>query len=382
MDEQEASADTRLSTLTIINELLCYVQNKMENMPTDELCKIVIEFYTGGQIESAKTVLYESCEEVDGERMKKRKQPNKHLNNVRDIIDRFNEVGLAAPQFVARNLTDMPPSTLGGFDIARIVKSLADMAEVFGVLKCLQEDLGAVQQQFAGLQNLAKEVADIKEIIMLKPVSKDTSKVAAETADRRKHTDADELKRHNNKRSSDSSEAESSKQVDASPTEADDESDGFQVPRKKRRLKRKIQPKRTYAETAGSAPTVRSQEKPTTLRSYKKSTTDVQADTGSKLRAAPRRINMPEKDVEAEQRHSFAKLFVSRLHIETTVTEVKDHLGLVCKDQVRVQRLETRTTDYASFKVSVPAKAKAKLMSKKCWPEGANVRNYVDKFTR
>ena len=28
--------------------------------------------------------------------MKKRKQPNKHLNNVRDITDRFNEVGLAA----------------------------------------------------------------------------------------------------------------------------------------------------------------------------------------------------------------------------------------------------------------------------------------------
>ena len=113
-----------------------------------------------------------------------------------------------------------------------------------------------------------------------------------------------------------------------------------------------------------------------------KSTTDVQADTGSKLRAAPKRIDMPEKDVEAEQRHSFAKLFVSRRHIETTVTEVKADLGLVCKDQVRVQRLETRTTDYASFKVSVPAKAKAKLMSKKCWPEGANVRNYVDKFTR
>ena len=210
MDEQEASADTRLSTLTIINELLCYVQNKMENMPTNELCKIVIEFYTGGQIESAKTVLYESCEEVDGE----------HLNNVRDIIDRFNEVGLAAPQFVARNLTDMPPSTLGGFDIARIVKGLADMAEVFGVLKCLQEDLGAVQQQFARLQNLAKEVGDIKEIIMLKPVSKDTSKVAAETADRRKHTDADELKRQNNNRSSDSSEAEASKQADASPEQA------------------------------------------------------------------------------------------------------------------------------------------------------------------
>ena len=71
----------------------------------------------------------------------------------------------------------------------------------------------------------------------------------------------------------------------------------------------------------------------------------------------------------------------SRLHDETTVAEMMAHLSVICKDQlVRVQRLDTRTNDYASFKVTVPAKLKAKLLSKKCWPEGANIRNFVDKF--
>ena len=366
------------SCVPIINETLCYIQNKMDNMPTDELCKIVLEFYTGGRIESAKTMLYESCEGIEGERMKKRKQPNKHLNNVRDIIDRFNEVGLAAPQFVARNLSNMPPTALGGFDIAKIVKSLADMAEVFGVLKCLQEDLGTVQHQFAGLENLTKEVASIKEMLGAKHASKPETKVA--TGNRHNA----ELNRSNDNSISESSEEEvTNRAIVSSITEADDESDGFTLPRKRRRLKRKPQLlKRTYAETAAMTTTARpTANKPTMLRSCRRNSSNVPEKVVSKLRVASRRSGVPEKDVGDMQRSSVAKLFVSRLHDETTVAEMKAHLSVICKDQlVRVQRVDTRTNDYASFKVTVPAKLKAKLLSKKCWPEGANIRNFVDKF--
>ena len=150
----------------------------MDNMPTDELCKIVLEFYTGGQIESAKTMLYESCEGIEGERMKKRKQPNKHLNNVRDIIDRFNEVGLAAPQFVARNLSNMPPTALGGFYITKIVKSLAHIAEVFGGIEVSAGASRHSAASICGLQNLTKEMATIKEMLGVKLVSKPVTKIA------------------------------------------------------------------------------------------------------------------------------------------------------------------------------------------------------------
>ena len=49
---------------------------------------------------------------------------------------------------------------------------------MFGVLKCLQEDLGTVQHQFAGLENLTKEVASIKEMLVAKLVPKPETKVA------------------------------------------------------------------------------------------------------------------------------------------------------------------------------------------------------------
>ena len=250
---------------------------------------------------------------------------------------------------------------------------------MFGVLKCLQEDLGTVQHQFAGLENLTTEVASIKEMLGVKLVSQPDTKVA------NRHNA--ELTRINDNSSSDSSGEEvTNRAIVSSITEADDESDGFKLPRKRRRLKRKPQLKRTYAETAAMTTTARptarpTADKPAMLRSCRRNSNNMPEKVVSKLRVASRRSGVPEKDVGDMQRSSVAKLFVSRLHDETTVAEMKAHLSIICKDQlVRVQRLDTRTNEYASFKVSVPAKLKAKLLSKKCWPDGANIRNCVDKF--
>ena len=146
----------------------------------------------------------------------------------------------------------------------------------------------------------------------------------------------------------------------SSITEADDESDGFKLLRKRRRLKRKPQLKRTTA----ARPTA---DKPSMLRSCRRNSSNVPEKVVSKLRVASRQSGVPEKDVGDMQRSSVAKLFVSRLHDETTVAEMKAHLSVICKDQlVRVQRLDTRTNDYASFKVTVPAKLKAKMLARGC----------------
>ena len=232
-----------------------------------------------------------------------------------------------------------------------------------------------MQHQFAGLENLTKEVASIKEMLGAKHVSKPETKVA-----NRRNA---ELNRSNDNSSSDSTDEEvTNRAIVSSITEADDESHGFKLLRKRRRLKRKPQLKRTYAETAAMATTARpTADKPTMPRSYRRNSSNVSEKVVSKLRVASRRSGVPEKDVGDMQRSSVAKLFVSRLHDETTVAEMNAHLSVICKDQlVRVQMLDTRTNDYASFKVTVPAKLKAKLLSKKCWPEGANIRNFVDEF--
>ena len=103
-------------------------------------------------------------------------------------------------------------------------------------------------------------------------------------------------------------------------------------------------------------------DKPTMLRSCWRNSNNVPERFVSKLRVASRRSGVPEKDVGDMQRSSVAKLFVNRLHDETTVADVKALLSVICKDQlVRVQRLDTRRNDYASYKVTVPAKLKVFL---------------------
>ena len=81
-------------------------------------------------------------------------------------------------------------------------------------------------------------------------------------------------------------------------SEADDESDGFKLARKRRRLKRNPQLKRTYAETAAMATTARpTADKPTMLRSCRRNSSNVPEKVVSKLRVASRRSGVPEKDV-------------------------------------------------------------------------------------
>ena len=171
-------------------------------------------------------------------------------------------------------------------------------------------------------------MARIKEMLGAKLVPKPETKVA------NRHNA--ERNRINDNSSSDSSEEKvTNRAIVSSLTEADDESDGFKLTRRRRRLKRKPQLKRTYAETAATATAARPKpDKPTMLRSCRRNSNNVPERFVSKLRVASRRSGVPEKDVGDMQRSSVARLFVSRLHDETTVAEVKAHLSIICKDQL------------------------------------------------
>ena len=99
---------------------------------------------------------------------------------------------------------------------------------------------------------------------------------------------------------------------------------------------------RTYAEMAAMATAAQpTADKPMMLRSCRRNSYNVPERVVSKLRAASRQSGVPEKDVGDMQRSSVAKLFVNRLHDETTVADVKAHLSIICTNQlVLVQRLD------------------------------------------
>ena len=60
-------ADVNNSSSVIVNELLCFVQNSVSNVPKLNLVNVGCAFYTLDEIVAAKTVLYEYAETVRDE---------------------------------------------------------------------------------------------------------------------------------------------------------------------------------------------------------------------------------------------------------------------------------------------------------------------------
>ena len=92
----------------IINELLCFVRNKLDIMDTDAIVQLCVSFYSDDAIVEAKNKLFHLCEDElnvnDGGKIDRR-GPNKNVENVKDIIKLFLENSdTAIPIFVAMNL--------------------------------------------------------------------------------------------------------------------------------------------------------------------------------------------------------------------------------------------------------------------------------------
>ncbi len=92
----------------IINELLCFMQNRTRTEAQDLLVQACCDFYSADVITAAKRLLYE---EIDTKhRLMVRRGPNKTLSELKDIHQVFLEMEPSdGTTFVARNLSDLPP---------------------------------------------------------------------------------------------------------------------------------------------------------------------------------------------------------------------------------------------------------------------------------
>jgi len=121
------------------NELLCYLQNKMDVMPQQVLIRMASSFYQTKEIEDAKKILYD-CEMVV-ERNIKRQGPSKDTANVEDMLGVMHKT-VNLPTFVAADLAKMPPPDINSMDFSLILagfqemrKEMLTMKEEFSLLK-------------------------------------------------------------------------------------------------------------------------------------------------------------------------------------------------------------------------------------------------------
>ncbi len=165
---QPDRVDLEPTRQVIVNEMLCYIQNRMNNVSVDYLEKSVCNFYNDVQVEGAKTQLFDYCRE--GTRHKKRQGPRKKSQNVTDIIDKFNEVGCAVPHFVAQNIVNLPAVSLESFDLAKLSNDLGNVMALEQNLTSVYSMITNINKSLENMAQLQTDVAIIKARLVDMPV--------------------------------------------------------------------------------------------------------------------------------------------------------------------------------------------------------------------
>ena len=149
-----------------VNELLCFISNKMDVMTQDLLVKLSTDFYGKGVIDNAKKLVYAKCNALNLDivlpRFVKRQGPKKKHSDVLDIIGlchEVHEVGSKLPVFVARDLSNMPPVSANSFDVASLMRDIEDMKlQLLGL---------------ADMSRLSREINDVvNSITNVRPVER------------------------------------------------------------------------------------------------------------------------------------------------------------------------------------------------------------------
>jgi hypothetical protein len=125
-----AFSTIRTTTEPVINELLCFVSNRVDNTGQDVIVKICCDFYSKAEIEQAKNLLYDLCNERlteinESRRLITRKGNNKAQADMKDLMDWVLDLGTEIPCFAAVNLSKLPSMGMQHLNLAALVADVA-----------------------------------------------------------------------------------------------------------------------------------------------------------------------------------------------------------------------------------------------------------------
>lgn len=125
----------------VINELLCFVQNKICIMDEESLIRLGVSSFTTSEITIAKNLLFESLSTTT-RNIARRK--NKEQKDIEDIICVLkNTEPDATPIFVARELEKLPPVCFDHIDVTALLK---DIVLLKTEIKNLKESYATTEQ--------------------------------------------------------------------------------------------------------------------------------------------------------------------------------------------------------------------------------------------
>ena len=125
----------------IVDELLCFITNKLGLMNSDTIVKLCVENFDDKEIEASKDILFGLlCDENAQTALIKRRRgkvnESKSVKNMHDMLQLLQEKGgEPMPQFVALDLSRLPPISFNDMDVTVLLNKIQNVDMAVKLLK-------------------------------------------------------------------------------------------------------------------------------------------------------------------------------------------------------------------------------------------------------
>ncbi|XP_077977458.1 uncharacterized protein LOC144433018 [Glandiceps talaboti] len=379
-----------LNPVIIVNELLCFLTNKMDVMPHDILLKVCADFYDDSQIENAKKELFDLCSESTTSRFKRRQGQNKKTNNIHDMLILLHEVDPnVIPTFTAYNLGNLPPLTQNHVDISVIIQQLSSIKTEIACLKesaKLSSDIHSeLKTEICSIRKTQQAVQSNKTSCLNSqcPISDNS-----EAHEIMSQTDEDETQvlklfvpcnpsaQSSNISPKQSLEGKYPNNITITTAEntksAAIESDGAN---EKDNVENQRQ---SYTEQSVKSyvDAVKSKPKDPHLSTENDSFTVVSRRKQLRRRPVIGTSVISDCPILGVDRQSVTDIFISRLAPNTTSNQIITYMKSTFNIDVNYEALNTKYNSYASFRVTARGISYKEIVRPEKWPCGVLIRKY------
>ncbi|KAI5643678.1 hypothetical protein NE865_04269 [Phthorimaea operculella] len=355
----------------VVDELLAFVQNKLDVMDVVSLEQICLTSYSDVDIYTAMAHLNETAEPKHV-RLTMRNKEGSGKKNIRDIFRVFqNEDPDDVPTYVARDLNKLPPVTFDHVDVTTLLKDIV----------LLKSDVKELKEKWDTAEHVSAELR--RELAALRGQNAASATPPAACVNMQRGVAAVQLE---TAPVSDSTRPATEQQPDklrVSDPAADRKSDNNTLPPPPPRPEPALHP--------NAAPFVPGRQKEVppqkTRRPRRKRQPAPPVTQNGKQKASPaaKEDNVASKAIAAEP---ITQLYVSRLDCNTTPEDILQHVNRMCQlrqdlpaipadSTVEIRQLGSKVaTNFRSFVLSVPRKFVCKFMRENFWPQGVVFRRY------
>ena len=354
-------------------------------MPPEAICQLCLASFGEDEIEKAKKLLHEVCEDKSAPRIIVRKGSKKKAQNMDDIIKFIHDKGSDLPIFVALNLQALPPVTFNSLDVSSLLHTIKQtQAEVSLLKEGLTTQAESIRDLYTVVENRSESGATAAVCSADETVSaavhsvEETSAVAATVHSVEKTSAVSAVSCASSKTLS---AGESYKSVNSglsAMAQAEDKSvkqAGSALPQAA-----------SVQSYAGQVEEWKKMEKvhgKLRVMPVNNASQSSRAAAGHKPRSSSGKFvsgSVKQSGLSTVKKSKYASVFASRFDTSVSGEMLKSYLEEKLNLKVQVSPVKTRYDTYHSFHVMSECENPKVFMDETVWPEGAYVRWWKGSF--